>query len=693
MGKTFKKLFRSLVTSEIPFLIPIVLVTLYFLWRSFRYQIPLGDDGIIYYWPAGKALAEAGSLGTALKILVSSFISEDHLSPICYLSGYFLYKIGSNPELTFSIATKVSYVLIFLSACYLFNELYQDRKKTLLFALLFALNMTLTWKNMVSPLGLNISVLFCLWSIYFVHRYLESDQTKDLVICLIAFFLTTFSFETSFIVMPLIAIHTIFFYMARSNKDYKLALIKIMKFGSLLLLCFVPYMIIHYKIYGLIIPSSRISEPLTWARIYAFYASLFLDWNFGFSKVFQFFFLATSVALVFRKKYFNFNSVGLIVSLILILFLIGSTGRRDDGIWTFAGIIYLFIFTDFIYSLAENKIAFPLVFIACLIMLFPRRLQYEYFANAEPVFYQHVRDLNTAYRAINSPTKDITMIRLPGAKEISPPFDFWIGNQIFNKKGGLEFIEEHYMLIFRNMNVRSFDNSGNLSFYELSDLIDYFVKVEKEKTAVLIKDHNSYTRFFDPKENNNLESRSEILPDAPQDTFSLKLLPESSNKRLKTLVKVNFRKCENLDLGKIVLLLNDQAISDVSTKDCGLSFDSTKLDAGKENRLRLENTKASVQSILVYREGVTQNSQQIPLIKLNIKSKRISCRYTISYGGMQLAGTIDSGAERNLHIPFVSSGEMFVYGKDFGANRFTVLAQAHNLKIKDKSPITAEVCW
>src|SRR3989338_5265445 len=87
-----------------------IAVGIFYLGFSMRYWMPWGDDGIIYMWPAGFWLSQLPWY-EGWKVLIASFLMEDHLSPVHYLFGYLFYILPLNPVLSLNIAAKLFYLM------------------------------------------------------------------------------------------------------------------------------------------------------------------------------------------------------------------------------------------------------------------------------------------------------------------------------------------------------------------------------------------------------------------------------------------------------------------------------------------------------------------------------------------------------------------------------------------------------
>jgi hypothetical protein len=112
--------------------------------QASKYFIPLGNDGVIFFWPVGMFMGQS-SLKDFFIALISSFLGEDHLSPVNNLYGYVCYLLASDPSLVLNITTKLTYLFVVISSLLVVNRLWKDNLRMLLFFLLLTFNLSLTW--------------------------------------------------------------------------------------------------------------------------------------------------------------------------------------------------------------------------------------------------------------------------------------------------------------------------------------------------------------------------------------------------------------------------------------------------------------------------------------------------------------------------------------------------------------------
>ena len=134
-----------------------------------RFLMPLGDDGIILMWPAGYWISHL-PWRQIPNFLVASFMGEDHLSPLSYLTGYLFYLLPLRPEVAMNLADKVLFIGVIASAFAVAVTLWGNYSKALLFLAFIIPNTAMTWRVIVFNGGFNLSALAVFNALYFYLR-------------------------------------------------------------------------------------------------------------------------------------------------------------------------------------------------------------------------------------------------------------------------------------------------------------------------------------------------------------------------------------------------------------------------------------------------------------------------------------------------------------------------------------------
>ena len=134
-----------------------------------RFLMPLGDDGTIQMWPAGYWISHL-PWRQIPKFLSASFMGEDHLIPLIYLTGYVFSLVPVRPEIAMNLADKVLFIGVIASAFAVAVTLWGNYSKALLFLAFVIPNTAMTWRVIVFNGGFNLSALAVFNAIYFYLR-------------------------------------------------------------------------------------------------------------------------------------------------------------------------------------------------------------------------------------------------------------------------------------------------------------------------------------------------------------------------------------------------------------------------------------------------------------------------------------------------------------------------------------------
>ena len=143
-------------------------------------------------------------------------------------------------------------------------------------------------------------------------------------------------------------------------------------------LSLIPYIVIHYWLYGTPLPSSRISlfsdEDITSKIIFfaKMLAWLFSTWSFGIVRAFYdlsvFMAIIPSIIIIYisikiiQNRLMTRKGVFLLFSLVAQLILIMYTGRYHGGIWLFAGVVFCMILVDVLSQVLNKSLLTTKVF-------------------------------------------------------------------------------------------------------------------------------------------------------------------------------------------------------------------------------------------------------------------------------------------------------------------------------------------
>ncbi len=508
-------------------LIAAIAVGISYLGISMRYSLPLGDDGIIYMWPAGFWLSRL-PWREGWKLLIASFMTEDHLSPVHYLLGYLFYKLPLDPVLSLKVAAKLFYLTYVILTARVVYEIWEDKNRVLLFFSFLVVNLGMTWRNMVLP-SFTIPA-GAIWAAFiFYVRYLKRKSKKDFFLFSVLFLLATFSFETSFVGFPLFLIFSAL-YGADSHVDWSMRVRRFVKHSFWLACLFLAYLTIHFYVYGSFLPGSRLGafvhgNPLSYYLRVLF--SIFSEWLFDIPKglirgvvgwqkwedsvstsglplgVYTGFGLLVSVMLLLSGVMFLWSCVrfrlirgkgwllwtALTVQIVLILI----TGRYEDGMWIICGLTFWMAMTDIVYYSIKEKTRIPFFVLGILAVGILVNAFVNPFDQARKKYHNVYETSMAAYEAIDENTDRIKVVRLKGSETLIRSSAFWIGNKIYHRHPGLWFYPQQLLLYPRNMYMEFYPNLQNHSF----DFFRSYMKASPDnKETLLFQDSASFFRVY-----------------------------------------------------------------------------------------------------------------------------------------------------------------------------------------------------
>jgi len=496
---------NSAINSYIFLVFTIVVSLFYYLGGGFDFITPYGHDEAITVWPIGNALSES-SFQNFPKLLVASFLGEDHLFPVSNFVSYLIYSSELDPIATIGIVAKIIYIAILVATGFLVNLLYADRLKTVLALGLIISNQALVFINQTHNTVHNLSIFFSVFGFYIVAKYILTKKNKYLIFIWLLFLLGSFSFESFFIAYAVVIFFSLY-QIYSSNEIKKDKAWIIVRLFSTLFLSLIPYFAIHYQLYGSILPATRVDaagegQQLITAALAG--VQVLNDWLYGLPKhlflnpyhAFVAFPILGLILFIVRNKvdlFKNRNTNALLFSSILSVFVIMYTGRYHPGMWSFSGIIKSTV-ENFRISLRSEHFVF-IFFIVFIAVINYVTKPYNNLVD----FYKEInRTSNAAYNVLGSSVNKIVVVRLPNAPDLVHPIAFWIGNQIYHQSPGLSYFPDHNILRMKNMYIERYSNANNnksFSFFE-SLLEDY-----RGESKVLFKDSNLYFTFPDKDPN------------------------------------------------------------------------------------------------------------------------------------------------------------------------------------------------
>jgi len=514
-------------------------MALWYLLKSCKYFMPLGDDGVIYMWPAGYWMAQ-GSFLDFFKVAISSFLLEDHLGPIQNVLGYLSFLLSSDPAFILNIFAKVQFVVLACSAFLVIYELWKDHNRVLLFALFFVMNLPMTWRNMVFPIAYTPASIFSFISFYFFLRYLRTKTKKDFLFMSIFFVTGILTFEVFFVSFPLFLVFGLYDVWSQKQNSVRQKFFHMAKMGGMFAGLVSSYFLIHYLAQGTFMPGSRLGIFTQGVSPLSYYARMitatFSEWFFDIPKfVLSQFVMGAgwkdaitstsgmpvalmkgtallpllllgalgvgAVFCIFRFKLISKTAWLLIGAFCLQILFILFTGRYEDGMWTSVGIVLWMIIVDILYSALTRNVTdketilkrvgyFILIVLPFLVVL---NFLTNSFKLSEDRYGQFYRRTQAGYLAANEDADNIVITRLGEVPKDLSLGAFWIGNKIYHKGPGLTFYPDKLMLHVKNFYMESYPNPGNKDFESFRKLL----KVSPGKNVVVLaEDQNAWTRFY-----------------------------------------------------------------------------------------------------------------------------------------------------------------------------------------------------
>ena len=597
---------NSTTNSYILLVLVIVVSFFYYLGESLNFIVPYGYDEVIQVWPIGYALSES-SFQNFPQVLTASFLGEDHLFPVSNFLSYLIYSSKLDPIATIGIVSKIIYIAILAITGLLVNFLYADRLKTILVLGLVISNQALVFMNQTHNIVLNLSVLFSIFGFYIVVKYILTRKNKYLIFIWFLFLLGSFSFENFFITYAVAVFFSLYqVYLSDEIKKDKVWII--VRLSSILLLSLIPYLAIHYQLYGSILPASRVGisgEGQQLITVALTGAKVLSDWLYGLPKYLFFnphqaFVVFPALGLILfivkgRVDLFkNRDTNALLFSSVLSVFVIMYTGRHHPGMWTFSGIIFVVAFSDIIKRTIENfKISVRnqhLVFIFLIAFIAVINYVTGPF-NKYVNFYQEInRVSNAAFRVLGSPVNKIVVVRLPDALDLVHPIAFWIGNQMYHKSPGLSYFSDHNILRMKNMYIERYSNANNnrsFSFFER--LLEGY----RGESKVLFKDLNLYFTFPD-KDSSDIVYHGSVFSrpiDGAYKVYIPKYFKNLSPKNVQLSVDVIL---DNSDLQSYQLMYGGKLQSNSTISGNKLSFITNDLSSPNEITIINKNSDKPV---------------------------------------------------------------------------------------------------
>jgi hypothetical protein len=544
------------------FLVAVVALSfLYYLADAFKFSMPYGYDEVITIWPIGRILSES-NLQDFPRILMASFLGEDHLFPVTNFLAYLIYSNKFDPIITISIATKMLYVAWLVSVSILIKLLYSNKIKTVLAMGLIISNQALVFYNSTYNIGFNLVILFSVLGMYYITKYILIRKSRYLLYTYLVFLLGTFSFENFFATYSLVTLFAIYkIYLLNESISYKL--LTLIKIAVILCMTLLPYLLIHYYQYGTILPGSRldiINEGDLLKNSLIVLVRIINDWLYGIPQYSFFNFSKALVILLpiglflffIRKKinlFKNQNSNALIFASTLTLPVCMFTGRYFPGLWTFIGIILIIALSDIIintidnFLLSDTKKNYWLS--ALILLLLFLNFTIQPFQRMSSI-YKDVHETSiAAFNVINSATNQLTIVKLPDAEDLPHPVAFWIGNQIYNRNSGLSYFKKYNVLRMNEMYIEAYKNPENKKFAFFENLLNNRIN----NSFTLFKNRNTFFTL-DRDGSNNTIFRASSLPKSSNALYDIYLPQFIKNTSLKNNLTVELllgQKVSSLD--------------------------------------------------------------------------------------------------------------------------------------------------
>lgn len=648
-----------------------------------RFLLPLGDDGIIVTWPAGYWVTHVPWYQIP-KVLVASFIGEDHLFPVLHLLGSLIQKLALLPEVAVNISDKVLFLGVIMGTFAVAMSLWGSYSKALLFLAFVIPNTAMTWRIMVFNAGYNLSACTVYAALYLYLQYLKHPRAWSGLAFSAAFIIMTFSHEVAFIGLPLFAMFTLFqVELSPLKQGLRLLVVN----GCWLMTLFLPYLITHYIIYGVVLPRSRLGALAQGNPIGLVLRGLFSTWSewlFDIPKVVlrsgigyqrwetematnlvwpaffsQTFGLVAAVVLtigaalalkvVIQQRLVSWSGRLLWLSLALQTLLMVSTGRFEDGMWVIAGFTFWLAVTDMVFNLLAQGIK-------SISVEMERKVSIASFGILStgivlgfislPFSQAQMRYLNpylstmAAYRAISEDTDQITLVRLRPSTDFFHPTIFWTGHNIYWGHSGLWYYDQQSALYPRNMAIQTYTNSSPNAFGEI---LVHQKRMQQTHAVLLFEDQNQFFRLFLDSANSQI-LRLVPIPGSNPQTFAIRLPYEKPYRGTAILLRYELTFDRTL-VGTPEIMFNGGLIEDsLSIEKTKLRFLSANLNGGD---LQIGASDAQLTQVDVFE--VLDGNHKLPSISAKINAVMISsptslCAFGIASDvGVQFNGTLDAG--------------------------------------------------
>jgi len=671
-----------------------------------EYKIPLGTDGVTAFYPVAKALDQSSSPAQFLNLLVAGYMGEDHLTPVRNLIGFFSYKLNQDPIIATSVISKLFFFLIFWRSLTIARLLWHERTRTLVFFLFLSANLYLTREHFIWA-NFSIAVFFSLSAFYWSIRFFKSKQYHALLLSLWYLTLALLTNENSFLALGYLFFYSLFFHLRKRSPFLENPKV-VCSFLFTLFISATPYFVIHYWIYGTILPSSRVGLLLDGSSTKSLFDATYplikvigwtiSGWAFGilnfannwgiiwklFCAVFLF------LALICTVRLRAYSRIGLILaaSLVCVLPVIAYTGRTGAGMWLFGGIVLNLIFSDVFSTFLQRTTSrfhshrgtyatYSLK--ACLIIALAGM---NFLGRPYEFLDEWYRDRSAvgiaAYQTINSDPERLVYVRLPsGNARHYHPIAFWMGNKMFQNKPPLRHYPVYNEMLFPMMYVESYLNLEGRSFdYFRSQLWDQSGWDDRHR---IIFESSNLFFSVSPRSTDDLLFRAHLIPGASQEHIKIHLprhVGEADKTKLVEFVlDVNPTNIEiqSIKVGdrlipswievsdQIKFLVPDMPLDAILT----LSHDGPS-DFVKAIEIRNAAGPAQLQS--------RDNGLPNQLVKL--RTLRKPCRFFInnpSAPDVSIYGTLDPERTVAIGLPFVNpeglDGELTVTYLGFERNR------------------------
>ena len=648
-----------------------------------RFLLPLGDDGIIVTWPAGYWVNHVPWYQIP-KVLVASFIGEDHLFPMLHLLGSIIQNLPLRPEVAVNISDKVLFLGVIMGTFAVAISLWNSYSKALLFLAFVIPNTAMTWRIMVSNAGFNLSACTVFTALFFYLQHLKQPRAWSALVFSAAFVIMTFSHEAAFIGLPLFAIFTLFqAQLSPINKKLRLLVVN----GCWLMTLFLPYLIIHYLLYGAILPQSRLGvlaqgNPIglvlrgvfsTWSEWLFDIPKVMLRGGFGklrwetematnlvwpvfFSRTFGLLAAVVAISAValilryaIRNRFISWSGKLLWLALAVQNLLMLWTGRFEDGMWIIAGLTFWLAVTDLVFNLLtkggqiitvemERKVSIASFGVLGTGILLGFIVQP--FDQAQRRYLNPYRSTMAAYRAIGQDTGQFTLVRLQPSTEFFHQAIFWVGHNIFWGHPGLWYDDQHSILYVRNMAMQTYTTSSPNAFREI---LVHNKRTRQNHEVLLFEDQNLFFRLFLDSANSQI-LRIVPIPGSNPQTFAIRLPYEQPDSG--TTKHLRFELTFDRPLvGAQRLSYAGRLIEDsVSIDQNKLLFLSANLNGGD---LQISASNAQLTQVDVFEILASNNGPPSTSGKHNaiiISSPTALCVFgLVSATGVQFSGSLDAG--------------------------------------------------